>query len=117
MCMIFIIAFSSLFITSNGILKYVLPVIYLLLGVGNGAYEIFDNVAIYEASKDKLQTSYVTFERFIEGIVTAILPVLSYTILSENNNVIKITFGLAILSYLILGIYFGSRKDKNIEVK
>jgi len=95
----------------------VLPVIYLLLGVGNGAYEIFDNVAIYEASKDKLQTSYVTFERFIEGIVTAILPVLSYTILSENNNVIKITFGLAILSYLILGIYFGSRKDKNIEVK
>ena len=117
MSMIFIVAFSTLFITSNEILKYILPVIYLLLGVGNGAYEIFDNVAIYEASKDKLQTSYVTFERFIEGIVTAILPVLSYTILSENDNVIKITFGLAILSYLILGIYFGSRKDKNIEVK
>ena len=117
MSMIFIVAFSTLFITSNEILKYILPVIYLLLGVGNGAYEIFDNVAIYEASKDKLQTSYVTFERCIEGIVTAILPVLSYTILSENNNVIKITFGLAILSYLILGIYFGSRKEKYKMVK
>ena len=117
MSMIFIVAFSTLFITSNEILKYILPVIYLLLGVGNGAYEIFDNVAIYEASKDKLQTSYVTFERCIEGIVTAILPVLSYTILSENDNVIKITFGLAILSYLILGIYFGSRKEKYKMVK
>ena len=85
--------------------------IFLLLGMGNGAYEIFDNVAIYEASKDKLQTSYVTFERFIEGIVTAILPILSYTVLSENDNVIKITFGLAILSYITLGIYFVSKKE------
>lgn len=75
------------------------------------AYEIFDNVAIYEASKDKLQTSYVTFERFIEGIVTAILQILSYTVLSENDNVIKITFGLAILSYITLGIYFVSKKE------
>lgn len=106
MCMIFIFAFSSLFIASNEVLKYILPLIYILLGIGNGAYEIFDNVAIYESSKDKLQTSYVTFERFIEGIVTAILPILSYTILSENNNAIKVTFVLAILAYLILGIYF-----------
>jgi len=30
-------------------------------------------------------------------------------------NVIKITFGLAVLSYLILGIYFGSRKSKEIK--
>lgn len=112
MCMIFIFAFSSLFIASNEILIYILPIIYLLLGMGNGAYEIFDNVAIYEASKDKLQTSYVTFERFIEGIVTAILPILSYTVLSENDNVIKITFGLAILSYITLGIYFVSKKNE-----
>lgn len=110
MCLIFIFAFSGLFIASNEILKYILPIVYLLLGIGNGAYEIFDNVAIYEASHDKLQTSYVTFERFVEGIITAILPILSYTILSENNNVIKVTFGLAILSYLVLGVYFLSKK-------
>lgn len=110
MCLIFIFAFSGLFIASNEMLKYILPIVYLLLGIGNGAYEIFDNVAIYEASHDKLQTSYVTFERFVEGIITAILPILSYTILSENNNVIKVTFGLAILSYLVLGVYFLSKK-------
>ena len=63
MCLVFIFAFSSLFIIENEILNYVLPIIYILIGVGNGAYEIFDNVAIYEASKEKLQTSYVTFER------------------------------------------------------
>ena len=73
MCLVFIFAFSSLFIIENEILNYVLPIIYILIGVGNGAYEIFDNVAIYEASKEKLQTSYVTFERFIEGIVTSLL--------------------------------------------
>ena len=95
---------------SNEILKYILPIIYILLGIGNGSYEIFDNVAIYEAAKDKLQTSYVTFERFIEGIVTATLPILSYTILCENNNIIKITFGISVLSYLVLGIIIKKEK-------
>ncbi len=114
MCIIFVFAFLGLFITPNKILKFILPLIYLLLGVGNGAYEIFDNVAIYEASQDKLQTSYVTFERFIEGIITAIIPLLSYTILSENNNAINITFVLAIFSYLILGIYSGIMKSKKL---
>ena len=109
MCIIFILAFSGLFILKNELLKFILPLIYILIGVGNGAYEMFDNVAIYETSKEKLQTSYVTFERFIEGIVTAILPVLSYTILSENDNIIKITFGLSVFAYLMLG----SRKNRS----
>lgn len=110
MCMIYIICFLNLFMISNEILKYILPIIYILLGIGNGSYEIFDNVAIYEAAKDKLQTSYVTFERFIEGIVTATLPILSYTILCENNNIIKITFGISVLSYLVLGIIIKKEK-------
>lgn len=113
MCIIFILAFSGLFILKNELLKFILPLIYILIGVGNGAYEMFDNVAIYETSKEKLQTSYVTFERFIEGIVTAILPVLSYTILSENDNIIKITFGLSVFAYLMLGVYYGSRKNRS----
>ena len=112
MCLVFIFAFSSLFIIENEILNYVLPIIYILIGVGNGAYEIFDNVAIYEASKEKLQTSYVTFERFIEGIVTSLLPILSYTILVESDNIIKITFGIATIAYLILGVYYGRKRIK-----
>lgn len=105
MCIIFIIAFSFLLI-NNDILIYILPIIYILIGIGNSSYEMYDHIAIYESSKEQMQTSYVTFERFIEGIVTMILPILSYTLFKESGNVIKITFILAIVFYAILFIYY-----------
>lgn len=55
----------------------------------------------------------MTFERFIEGIVTMILPLLSYTIFKENNNAIKVTFLIAILSYIILFIYYKLKGNKS----
>lgn len=106
MCIIFIIVFAMLLLFNNQQLLYLLPFIYILIGFGNASYEMYDHIAIYETAKDKLQTSYVTFERFIEGIVTMILPLLSYTIFKENNNAIKVTFLIAILSYIILFIYY-----------
>lgn len=108
MCIIFIIGFTSLLILKDSQLIYLLPLIYILLGFGNASYEMYDHIAIYEKAKDKLQTSYVTFERFIEGIVTMLLPVLSYTIFKENDNAIKITFAIAIIAYAILFIYYKS---------
>lgn len=105
MCIIFIISFAMLLI-NNSILVYILPLIYILIGFGNASYEMYDHIAIYEASKDKYQTSYVTFERFIEGIVTMILPILSYTIFKESDNAIKLTFILAIALYVILFMYY-----------
>lgn len=112
MCIIFIVAFTILLSFGNEILIYLLPIIYILLGMGESSYEMYDHIAIYESSKEKMQTSYVTFERFTEGIVTMLLPLLSYTILSENDNVIKITFGLAIVTYFILFLSF-KIKDKS----
>ncbi len=112
MCAIFSIAFMILTFFNSKQLIYLLPLVYILLGIGNSSYEMYDHIAIYESSKDKMQTSYVTFERFIEGIVTMILPVLSYTVLSENNNVIKITFALSIITYIILFIYFKIKGNK-----
>jgi len=91
---------------NNNILVYILPLIYILIGFGNASYEMYDHIAIYEASKDKYQTSYVTFERFIEGIVTMILPILSYTVFKESDNAIKLTFILAIALYVILFMYY-----------
>ena len=72
---------------------------------------MYDHIAIYESSKDKLQTSYVTFERFIEGIVTMLLPILSYTVFKENNNAIKLTFLIAILTYVALFVYYRNQKN------
>ena len=106
MSIIFSIAFAILVLFNNNYLIYLLPIVYILLGFGNASYEMYDHIAIYENSKNKMQTSYVTFERFIEGIVTMFLPVLSYTIFVENDNIIKITFVLSIITYLFLFIYF-----------
>lgn len=110
MCLGFIVIFFSLFILNDKILMYILPIIYILIGYGNSAYEMFDHIAIYENSKDDYKTSYVTFERFIEGIVTAILPIISYCIFPEGNNTIKITFLIASVAYMI---FYGFVKFNN----
>ena len=72
---------------------------------------MFDHIAIYEHSKEEYKTSYVTFERFIEGTVTATLPIISYLVFPENSNSIKITFLLAIIVYFVLFIYVKFRKQ------
>lgn len=110
MCIIFVAAFTSLLIFNNNQLVYLLPLIYILLGIGNASYEMYDHIAIYETAKDKMQTSYVTFERFVEGMVTMLLPLLSYTVFKDNDNAIKITFAIAIITYVILFIYYKSIK-------
>lgn len=53
----------------------------------------------------KLKENYVTFERFIEGIVTSFLPIISYIIFPKSAISIKITFLIAVISYLSLFIY------------
>lgn len=112
MCIMFIIVFTMLLLLNNYQLLYLLPFIYILIGIGNASYEMYDHIAIYETAKDELQTSYVTFERFIEGIVTILLPLLSCTIFKESNNAIKITFVISILCYIILFIYYKLKDNK-----
>lgn len=106
MCIIFMIVFITLLLFNNSQLLYLLPLIYVLIGLGNASYEMYDHIAIYESSKDEIQTSYVTFERFIEGIVTMLLPLLSYTIFKESDNAIKLTFVISIISYMLLFMYY-----------
>ena len=110
---LYIISFILLLIINTNYLIYILQLIYILMGCANSAYDIYDNVAIYESSKENYQTSYVTFERFIEGIVTAIIPLLSYTVFKENGNIIATTFLIGIISYIIFIVYI----YKNINNK
>lgn len=120
MTIIFSVAFVILLTFNNQQLIYLLPIVYILLGFGSASYEMYDHIAIYESSKEKMQTSYVTFERFVEGIVTMLLPILSYIFLSENENAIKITFALSIISYIILFGYYKiwyNIKENNCKLK
>ncbi len=114
MCLVFSIIFLSLFVLKGNILIYCLPIIYILIGYGNSAYEMFDHIAIYENANEDYKTSYVTFERFIEGIVTAILPIISYWIFPEENNTIKVTFLIAFIAYVI---FYGFVKLNKNEKK
>ena len=115
MCLACVIAFGILFYFENAILMYVLPIVYILIGIYDSAYDMYDHTAIYESAKEDYQTSYVTFERFVEGIVTAILPILSYTIFKESSNAIKTTFGIAIITYIILFIFYSIREKKTVS--
>ncbi len=110
MSILYIISFISLIILKANILIYILPIIYLMIGCGNSAYDLFDNIAIYEKSLKGYETSYVTFERFIEGIVTSIIPILTSTLLRNNgNNSIKLTFIISLISFIIILIFILSK--------
>ena len=109
--LLYIISFILLFVFKANYVIYLLPIIYVFMGCANSAYDIYDNVAIYESSKENYQTSYVTFERFIEGIVTAIIPLLSYTVFKENGNIISTTFLIAIIVYIVFIVYINKKYD------
>lgn len=112
MSILYIISFISLIILKDNILVYILPIIYIMIGCGNSAYNLFDNIAIYEKSLKGYETSYVTFERFIEGIVTAIIPILTSTLLVNNgNSSIKLTFTISLISFFIIIIFILSYRN------
>ena len=110
MSILYIIPFICLSIFKDNILIYLLPIIYLLIGCGNSAYDLYDNIAIYEYALNGYETSYVTFERFIEGIITALIPIFTSTILSNSGEIsIKFTFIIALIFFIIIFIFVLSK--------
>ena len=110
MSILYIISFICLSIFKDNILIYLLPIIYLLIGCGNSAYDLYDNIAIYECALNGYETSYVTFERFIEGIITALIPIFTSTILSNSGEIsIKFTFIIALIFFIIIFIFVLSK--------
>lgn len=114
MSVLYIISFIFLIILKENILVYILPIIYLMIGCGNSGYDLYDNIAIYENSLKGYETSYVTFERFIEGIVTALIPILTSTLFVNNgNNSIKLTFIVSLIFFIIILIFISSKFFNN----
>ncbi len=114
MSVLYIISFIFLIILKKNILVYILPVIYFMIGCGNSAYDLYDNIAIYENSLQGYETSYVTLERFVEGIITAIIPILTSTLLINNGDTsIKLTFIVSLISFIIILIFISSKFFNN----
>ncbi len=90
--LLFAIAYFSLFINESII---ILPLIYILLGTANAYYDIYNAVALYEEAKIGYQTSYITFVKFITGIVAIIIPFITYYLFEHNNINIKCSFLIA----------------------
>ena len=124
MSVLYLSAFLLLFLLPNTPLFYVMPVIFIIIGCASSAYNIFDNIAIYESAKDGYHTSYITFERFIEGIAVSVIPLITAFVSEESKLGIKITFILGLSIFLLLFIlliifYKTGRKpkfDKNDEI-
>lgn len=110
MSVLYIISFIFLIILKEDLLRYLLPIIYLMIGCGNSIYDLYDNIAIYESSLKGYETSYVTFERFIEGFVTALIPILTSTLLINNgNSSIKLTFIISLISFIMILLFILSK--------
>ncbi len=114
---LYIITFLCLSILKDNVLVYFLPIIYLLIGCGNSAYDLYDNIAIYEGALKGYETSYVTFERFIEGIVTALIPLFTSTLLINSGELsIKLTFVISLIFFIIILIFIYSKYiNKKLE--
>ncbi len=120
MSVLYLSAFLMLLLLPNAPLFYVMPVIFVIIGCASSAYNIFDNIAIYESAKDGYHTSYVTFERFIEGLAVSIIPLITIFVSEESKLGIKITFILGMVAFLlllILLIIFYKIKRRKIIMK
>ena len=73
--------------------------------------KIYTIMLQYMRVQKKIIKLYVTFERFIEGIVTALIPLLSYTVFKENGNIILTTFLIAIIVYVVFIVYINKKYD------
>lgn len=102
MSLFYLATFLLLFLLPNKLIMYLLPLLYVMLGCASSAYNIFDNIAIYESAKEGYHTSYVTFERFIEGIVVAFIPLLTLFISENSFWGIKTTFLIGAVSFVLL---------------
>ena len=105
MILCYILSFSCFLLVNSSVLVYLLPIIYILIGCGNSAYDLYDNIAIYEGSLKGYETSYVTFERLIEGVATACIPILTSTVLKNSANAIQYTFLISLVCFVILFFY------------
>ena len=99
-----LIAYIFMFILLSNMtmsIKFILPIIFTLYGIGESAYGLFDHNVIYESAQDKYKTVYLSVNKTVCGIISILVPILTSLIMTDENNAnnIKLYFHLQ-LCYL-----------------
>ena len=106
-----LIAYTFMFILLSNMtmsIKFILPIIFTLYGIGESAYGLFDHNVIYESAQDKYKTVYLSVNKTVCGIISILVPILTSLIMTDENNAnnIKIIFSLTVVLFVVTTIYY-----------
>lgn len=89
-------------------IKFILPLVFVLYGIGESAYGLFDHNVIYEVAQDKYKTVYLSVNRTICGVISILVPLITSFIMTDENNTrnIKVIFLISIVLFAITTIYY-----------
>lgn len=81
---------------------------FILYGIGESAYGLFDHNVIFESAQEKYKTVYLSVNKTICGIVSILVPVITSNIMVDENNTgnIKLIFGISTILFLCTMIYY-----------
>lgn len=81
---------------------------FILYGIGESAYGLFDHNVIFESAQEKYKTVYLSVNKTICGIVSILVPVITSNIMIDDNNInnIKIIFGISFALFVFTLIYY-----------
>ena len=87
---------------------FILPIIFILYGIGESAYGLFDNNVIYETAQEKYKTVYLSVNKTVCGLISILIPIITSFIMTDENNVnnIKLIFVISIILFIITMIYY-----------
>ena len=88
--------------------KFVLIMAFILYGIGESAYGLFDHNVIYESAQEKYKTVYLSVNKTICGVISILIPIITSVIMVDENNTdnIKTIFGIAIILFTFTMIYY-----------
>ena len=100
---------------------FTLIIAFILYGIGESAYGLFDHNVIYESAQEKYKTVYLSVNKTICGVISILIPVItSYIMVDENNtNNIKIIFGISIILFICTMIYYKlciAKEERNVRI-
>ena len=100
---------------------FILIIAFILYGIGESAYGLFDHNVIYELAQEKYKTVYLSINKTICGLVSIIVPVVTSVIMVDENNTenIKMIFGISIILFVVTLIYYkfsiNNKLNKTVE--